>query len=337
MLTIDGAAGEGGGQVLRTALSLALVTGQAFRIERVRANRPDAGLGRQDLASVEAALRVCGGRLKGATLGAASLTFEPGPVRPGNYTFAIGRGGSATLVLQTILPALALAGAPSRVALEGGTHNPATPPFDFLSLALFPLLRRMGPALTARLERWGFAPTGGGRFEVAIEPVARLRPLQLPERGRLKACRLRGVAAGHPRAIAARAVETAYAALGLQNAYVDVRQVQSAGAGHALLIELISEHVSEVVAGFGENGLEPEEMARAAVREARDYLDADVPVGPHLADQLLVPLALAGAGEFVTVPPTRHTTTNLDLVRQFLAVDLHCEPQGSGRWRISVG
>jgi RNA 3'-terminal phosphate cyclase (ATP) len=116
-----------------------------------------------------------------------------------------------------------------------------------------------------------------------------------------------------------------------------VREVTAAGPGHALLIELIFEHVTEVFTGFGEKGVRPEEMAEKAAREAREYLDAQVPVGPHLADQLLLPLALAGAGRFVTVAPTLHTTTNMDVIRRFLGVDLRCEPQGDGRWSVSAG
>lgn len=337
MLTLDGAQGEGGGQILRTALSLSLVTGTPFRLERIRANRPQPGLQRQHLASVEAAMRVSGARVSGASLGATALTFEPGPLKPGNYSFTIGTAGSATLVLQTILPALMLGSSPSKVALEGGTHNPWAPPYDFLAQAFLPIVQRMGPRFEARLQRWGFYPAGGGRFEVDIQPVQTLKPLTLVERGHLKACRVRGVAAGLPRSIAARAVETAFAVLGLTGAYVDVREVASAGPGHALLVELIFEHVCEIVAGFGQKGVKPEDMGAQAAKEAREYLDADVPVGPHLADQLVLPLALAGSGRFLTMAPTRHLTTNLDVLRCFLDVDLRCEAQGSGHWLVSAG
>jgi len=337
LLTLDGATGEGGGQILRTALTLALVTGTPFRIERIRANRPQPGLQRQHLASVEAAMRVSGARVGGAALGATAMSFEPGPLKPGNYSFSIATAGSATLVLQTILPALMLGSSPSRLALEGGTHNPWAPPYDFLAQAFLPLVQRMGPRLETRLQRWGFYPAGGGRFELDVDPVARLTPLTLLERGRLKACRVRGVAGGLPRSLAARAVEAAFGALGLTGAYVDVREVPSAGPGHALLVELIFDNVCEVVSGFGQKGVKPEDMGAQAARQAREYLDADVPVGPHLADQLVLPLALCGSGSFLTMPPTRHLTTNIEVVRCFLDVDLRCEAKGSGRWLVSAG
>ena len=335
MLTLDGSIGEGGGQILRTALSLSLITGQPFRLQRVRAHRPRPGLQRQHLASVEAAARVSGGHVSGATLGSTEVAFEPGPVRPGAYRLAVGTAGSATLVLQTILMPLVLAAGPSRLVLEGGTHNPWAPPFDFLAQAFLPLVARLGPRFGSRLERWGFYPAGGGRFEVEVLPAAEpLRRLEIGPRGALKASRVFGVAAGLPRAIAARSVETALGHLRLPQAYVDIREVASDGPGHALLIELLFEHLSAIVTGFGEKGVRPEEMATAAAEEAREFLDAGVPVGTHLADQLLLPLALAG-GSFLTLAPTAHTSTNLGVVRRFLPVDLRCEPQGHGVWRVS--
>ena len=334
MLTLDGSIGEGGGQILRTALSLSLITGTPFRLQRVRAHRPRPGLQRQHLASVEAAARVSGGRVSGATLGSTEVGFEPGPVQPGAYRLAIGTAGSATLVLQTVLMPLVLAAGPSRLQLEGGTHNPWAPPFEFLSQAFLPLVAQLGPRFGSRLERWGFYPAGGGRFEVEVAPAQRLRRLELTQRGPLKASRVFGVAAGLPRAIAARSVETALGQLRLPQAYVDVREVASDGPGHALLIELLFENVSAVVTGFGEKGVRPEEMAAAAAEEAREFLDAGVPVGTHLADQLLLPLALAG-GSFLTLAPTAHTSTNLEVIRRFLPVDLRCEPQGHGVWRVS--
>ncbi len=334
MLTLDGSIGEGGGQILRTALSLSLITGTPFRLQRVRAHRPRPGLQRQHLASVEAALRVSGGRVSGATLGSTELAFEPGRVRPGSYRFAVGTAGSATLVLQTVLLPLAVAEAPSRLVLEGGTHNPWAPPFDFLAQSFLPVVARLGPRFGTRLERWGFYPAGGGRFEVEVVPAPRLAPLELTERGELKASRVFGVAAGLPRAIAARSVEAALEVLRLPHAYVDIREVASDGPGHALLIELLFERLAAVVTGFGEKGVKPEEMARAAAQEAREFLEAGVPVGAHLADQLLLPLALAG-GVFHTLAPTAHTSTNLEVIRRFLPVDLRCEPQGRGVWRVA--
>lgn len=186
MITIDGSFGEGGGQILRTSLALSLVTGQAFRIQNIRAGRPKPGLLRQHLTAVEAATKVSDGAVDGAALGSKELVFKPGKVTPGDYRFAVGTAGSATLVLQTVLPALMLGKQTSRLTLEGGTHNSHAPPFDFLQRAFLPLLCRMGPEINVKLERHGFFPAGGGRFTVDLTPAEKLSPLNLQTRGESK-------------------------------------------------------------------------------------------------------------------------------------------------------
>lgn len=162
MLTLDGARGEGGGQVLRTALALSIVTGTPLRIVRIRAGRERPGLMRQHLAAVRAAAAISRAEVEGAAEGSRELVFRPGPVVPGKYAFSVGTAGSATLVFQTVLPALLRASAPSHVTFEGGTHNPLAPPFEFVERAFAPLLRRMGAGLALKLKRPGFYPRGGG-------------------------------------------------------------------------------------------------------------------------------------------------------------------------------
>ena len=190
MITIDGSQGEGGGQILRTSLALSLVTGQPFRMERIRAKRQKPGLLKQHLTAVEAAKTVGCAEVEGAALSSQTLEFRPGPVTPGNYRFAVGTAGSATLVLQTVLPALLTASGHSTLTLEGGTHNPMAPPFDFLEKCFMPLIHRMGPSVELELRRPGFFPAGGGRFHARIEPAKKLSRLDLPERGRFEAGRL---------------------------------------------------------------------------------------------------------------------------------------------------
>ena len=179
MIRIDGSFGEGGGQILRTSLSLSLATGKAFRIENIRAGRERPGLLRQHLTAVLAAAEVGGAEVNGATLGSAALTFSPDRIRPGDYRFSVGTAGSGTLVFQTVLPALMLASEPSRIVIEGGTHNSAAPPFDFLARTFLPLLERMGPKVQLQFERYGFYPAGGGRFcaEAWLRPL--LDPMKL--------------------------------------------------------------------------------------------------------------------------------------------------------------
>ena len=182
MLTIDGSEGEGGGQILRTSLALSLVTGRPFRMERIRAKGQKPGLLRQHLTAVEAAKTVGCGEVVGAEMNSQTLEFRPGSVTPGNYRFAVGTAGSATLVLQTVLPALLTASGRSTLTLEGGTHNPLAPPFDFLARSFMPLIHRMGPSVELELRNPGFYPAGGGRFHARIEPV---RPTaKVPRAGR---------------------------------------------------------------------------------------------------------------------------------------------------------
>src|SRR5512139_1323749 len=151
MIVIDGSRGEGGGQVLRSSLALSLVTGQPFRIEKIRAGRRKPGLMRQHLTAVNAAADIGCATVEGAHIGSQALAFYPRTVKPGRYHFAVGTAGSCTLVLQTVLPALLTAGFPSELVLEGGTHNPYAPPFDFLEQAFLPLMRKLGPGVSASL------------------------------------------------------------------------------------------------------------------------------------------------------------------------------------------
>src|SRR5437016_1414247 len=186
MISIDGSEGEGGGQILRTSLALSLVTGQPFRMDRIRAKRQKPGLLRQHLTAVEAAKAVGCAEVMGAAMNSQTLEFRPAVVTPGNYRFAVGTAGSATLVLQTVLPSLLTASSTSTLTLEGGTHNPLAPPFDFLARSFMPLIQRMGPSVELELRRPGFFPDGGGRFHVRIEPVKKLPRLVLLDRGAIR-------------------------------------------------------------------------------------------------------------------------------------------------------
>ncbi len=337
LLTIDGSLGEGGGQVLRTSLALSLVTGRPFRIERIRAGRRQPGLLRQHLTAVNAACEVSGARVTGAELGSRELQFEPGAVRGGEYRFAVGTAGSATLVLQTVLVPLALAREPSRLTLEGGTHNPFAPPFDFLARTFLPAFARMGPRVGARLERHGFYPAGGGRFEVTIEPCARLLPFSLETRSEAVAVSARALVACLPEKIGVRELAVVRERLGLPRDACRVEIIDCpVGPGNVLVIALASDDVVEIVTGFGEKSVSAERVASTACAEASRYLEAGVPVGEHLADQLLVPCAVAGTGCFRTVKPSRHTETNADVVRAFLPVDVRIEPENDVAWRIAI-
>lgn len=339
MILIDGSFGEGGGQILRTALALALVTGQPLRLEKIRAGRKTPGLLRQHLTCVKAAAQISQAVVSGDHIGSTQLSFAPGPLAAGDYAFAVGTAGSTTLVLQTILPALLQTKEASRLTLEGGTHNPFAPPFHFLTQAFLPLLNRMlvGGAVSATLTRHGFYPAGGGKLEISITPAARLEPLTLLERGALQTRRACALVANLPRSVGERELKVIGQKLNWPAEWLQLEEVKnSQGPGNVVLLELVSEHVTEVFTGFGERGVTAEAVAKQALQEVRRYLATEAAVGEYLADQLLLPLALAGGGAFTTVAPSRHTTTNIEIIRQFLPVKVSCEDTGNRVWRIEV-
>jgi RNA 3'-terminal phosphate cyclase (ATP) len=337
MLHIDGAMGEGGGQVLRTALGLSLVTGQPFLIERIRAGRKRPGLQRQHLTSVMAAAQVGGARIEGAELGSQRLCFRPGRVRAGDYRVAIGTAGSTTLVLQTILPALFGADGPSTVELSGGTHNQMAPPFDFLQQAFAPHLHRMGVGLALTLERHGFYPAGGGQWRAVVAPAA-WQPLSLTERGALRPLKARILIAQLPSHVADREARELRTILPLGADAISIEEVPSDGPGNVVMVFVPSAAGTEVVTAFGERGVPAEAVAAAAAAEAQGFLRAEVPVGEHLADQLLIPLALAGGGEFRTVTPSLHTRTNAEVIERFLPVRFELREDGGrpGSWIVAL-
>lgn len=338
MIDIDGSFGEGGGQILRSSLALAMTTGRPVRLANIRARREKPGLMRQHLTAVSAATAICNGRVVGAAIGSTDLTFEPGRVVPGDYKFAIGTAGSTTLVLQTILPALLTASGPSTVTLEGGTHNPLAPPYEFLARAFLPLVNRMGPHVEATLERAGFAPGGGGRLRIEIAPVGRLSGFDLLKRGSITRRSARALVANLPHNIGDRERKSVHDRLGWDKSLTEVVELRDVvGPGNVLLIEIGSEHVTEVFSGFGSRGTSAEQVAENAVRAVSKYLATDVPVGEYLADQLLLPLALAGRGSFRTLPLSLHATTHIELIRKFLEVRVTAESGGDAAHFVRIG
>jgi RNA 3'-terminal phosphate cyclase (ATP) len=319
MLHLDGSQGEGGGQVLRTSLALSLITQTPFRIDDIRAGRKRPGLRRQHLTALEAATAVGRAEVEGAAVDSRSVTFRPRGVHPGDYRFDVGTAGSVTLVLQTVLPALITAGGSSSLVLQGGTHNPLAPPFDFLERVYLPLLGRMGPRVSATLDRPGFYPAGGGKFRVQIEPAAKLAPLWLTERGDERAVRAKALVSQLPASVGERELRVVRRELGWKDCQV-VEVKKPRGPGNALLLELEHEHVTEMVCAFGEKGVRAEDVAQGAVAEVRAYQRHGAPVGEHLADQLLLLLCLAGSGALRTGPLSLHATTQIALIPRFLDV-----------------
>lgn len=337
MLTLDGSMGEGGGQILRTSLGLSLVTGKPFRIERIRAGRKKPGLMRQHLTAVQAATQISHAQVEGDRIGSQELVFIPGVVQSGQYEFAVGTAGSTTLVLQTILPALIKAQQETSLVLKGGTHNPYAPPFDFLVKSFLPILNQMGACVQAELKKPGFYPAGGGELAVKVKPCSRLVPMELLERGDIKQRLATAIVARLPETIAKRELSVVRRKLDWgADAFKVNRYEQSPGPGNVMTLEIESEHVTEVFTGFGVKGLSAEKVPLAAIKQVRDYLVAEVPVGQYLADQLIIPMAMAGSGRFRTLPLSQHTRTNIEVVKRFLDVNIDVRQIENNVFEIQV-
>lgn len=333
MLELDGSVGEGGGQILRTALSLSMVTGRPFRMTRIRAGRPRPGLLRQHMVAVGASAEICGARVSGLEPGSQALTFVPGRVRGGDYRFAIGSAGSTTLVLQTLLPALWHADAPSTVEISGGTHNSAAPTADFLLRAWVPHVRAIGASVDIDVPRHGFYPAGGGRLVARTVPVARLDPLHLLERGTLRGARVESIVAAVPADVARREIEAVSRALAgqLPDIGSDIRLLPAnEGPGNVLQMTIASDATTEVFSAFGERGRPAALVADALVRQVRAYLAGTAPVGEHLADQIMLPASLAGGSRFRCTTVSSHCRTVVKVIEAFLPLSITLDEAAAG-------
>lgn len=320
LLSLDGSRGEGGGQILRTALALSTVTGQPFEMVKIRARRPVPGLRPQHLAAVRAATLVSGAKVGGGFEGSPDLRFEPGTIGAGDYRFEITTAGSATLVLQTVLPALATAAGPSRVEVTGGTHVPASPGFEYLSRHWGAAVAGLGLEVGFKLLRAGFYPPGGGEVHGHVAPWKRPAGLVLEERGAL--VQVRGVSgSGKVRGDVARRQADAthdrlWEARRLESSW-EVFEAPSASPGSFLFVEALFEKTRAAFGFLGAKGLRAEVLGDRAARTLLSFLDGEGAVDGHLADQLAVPLAIGGGGGRVT---TDHVTPHLVTVAEVVSL-----------------
>jgi RNA 3'-terminal phosphate cyclase (ATP) len=352
VLTLDGAHGEGGGQILRTALSLSMITTRAFHVVDLRAGRRNPGLLPQHLSAVRAAAAVTGAVVSGDRLGSAELLFAPQLApRAGSYTVDVaetaGRGsaGSVTLILQTLLLPLGLVEGFSRLVLRGGTHVEWSPPFDDVVNAYLPALRRMGFRVEAELKHWGWYPMGGGEVacDVAGVPAPPGKGIFLPQpiealaRGPLRRISGRAVAANLPAHIPQRMADRAHATLSDLGIAVDIepQQVNAACAGAGIFLSADYEPLAASFSAYGRLGRPSEAVADAVVASLRQHHDSGATVEQHLADQLLLPLAVARAPSAFTIAhPTRHLVTNAWTIGQFGVADIEIEQDTPCRVRV---
>lgn len=327
---IDGSRGEGGGQILRTSLALACVTGKRLHIENIRAARRNPGLAKQHLSCARAACHISGGRCKGDTLGSKVLDFEPGPVRSGDYHFDIGSAGSASLVIQTVLPALFLADKPSRVTVTGGTHNPMAPPYDFLAETFLPAISTAGFRGDCKLVKHGFFPAGGGKMTFSVKPRAeqRSQTIELCKGEEEFEIRARIYTARLPVQIARRQENL------LLKTDLDIEELEhieakdSNGPGNCVMIRICGQNRTTVFTAFGERGKPSEKVVGEVVNFARDFLAGGAAVDRFLADQLLIYMAVSQAGTYTTNELSKHLATNMEVIKEFLPVEFTADEYG---------
>ena len=339
MLTIDGQ--NGGGQILRTSLSLSILTGQPFRMVNIRAKRSKLGLMRQHLTCVRAAQEISSGSTDGAELHSTELVFHPGDIQSGDYVFKIGTAGSTSLLFQTLLPALASATDTSTLELHGGTHNPMAPSTHFLKACYLPLLRNMGFRVDFDLETFGFAPAGGGCIRTTIQPLAPdpgVRPINLTNRGKLLSQHVTSYIANVRESVAQSELETAQSRLQWPDESLQIQTITACdGSGNCLIYELeFATHIAQFTS-FGTHGKPAKRVASEGAKQLLNFLNTNAAIEPKLADQLLLPMALSKQGSLKTINVTNHIKTNIATIEAFLGIRFHIENQTNGETLITIG
>lgn len=323
---IDGSFGEGGGQILRSTLSLSCITGKPVRIVNIRKGRPQPGLKPQHLASVKALARISGADARGAEPGSPEISFTPGPVRAGEYLFEIGTAGSVVLLLQSLLPPLLFAGGTSELVLTGGTHVPFGPPFDYLGEVFFPRLAEIGAEVSGEIERYGFYPRGGGKVTARIVPAREIRGIDLRRKGAVVSVTGRSCVANLPLSIAERQRDAAVELLARHSPAIETAAVPAIGRGTFLFIKVDTEAGPAGFSAVGAVGKRAEEVGREAAREALAYIESPAALAPRFADQILLYLALSkDPSTFTTSRVTNHLASHLHVVRRLLGSRVEIE------------
>jgi len=359
-VTIDGSFGEGGGQILRTSLALSALTGRELEISNVRAGRAKPGLRPQHLQGVRAAAEICSAQVAGATLGSQKIDFRPGAVRGGGYRFEIGTAGSTSLVLQTVYLPLALtAGETSTIAICGGTHVPMAPCFHYLDMQWRHFMERIGLRVSLAMKSAGYYPRGGGEITAEIHPSSyqqaqlqhsalqqaapylsgKLLPVVIDDRGKLLAIRGVSSVTGLPMSIAERQKHQALIRLAGVGCPVAIEMVDVPGVGQGTMLLLLAvfENSQACYCALGARGKRAEAVADEAADALLELIRGRGAVDEHLADQLILPLSLAGgASSFVTPKVTTHLLTNIEVIKHFLPVEFDVKGEVGREGRVVV-
>lgn len=333
MREIDGCYGEGGGQLLRTAVALAAITGETIRLHNIRAKRSKPGMAAQHVAAVKAVAALCGAEVEGLQVKSTQLLFRPGLLRGGQFHIPVGTAGSIPLVLQAALPVAIASGAATAMHISGGTDVRAAPPLDYLRYVLLPLLGKMGLKARVDVLRRGYYPRGGGEILVAIEPAPPLRPLLLDSPGALKQIHGYAHIANLPEhivqrmAAAATAELTKFPAPTIEEAVLG--RAEAIGAGGAIVLAATTEQTILGASATAERGVPAEQLGLDAGQSLHEEISTGATLDFHATDQILIYLALAGgASRFLTRAVTSHAATTMWLLEQFLPVSFSVTQKG---------
>ena len=327
MIKIDGSFGEGGGQIVRSSLCLSALTGVPVTIENIRARRPRPGLANQHLAAARALAKVCGAEMEGAKKGSTELVFRPGEIRAGHYSREIGSAGSTTLIFQTLFPVLSRADRESGLTLHGGTHNPMAPPSDFLSECFLPAAEAAGFDAEVELVRHGFYPEGGGAIRARVRPFSPpAQEFDLSGETEWEGPEVTILITNLPEHVAFREQDEVAKSLKIDPISVDIEALPGeVGPGNAVMIRYRADGRTALFTSFGEPGKKAERVARQGAREAKNFRRSRASVDPHLADQLVLVLALGKGGCFSTSEITEHLRTHAKVIRDFLDCEIGFE------------
>ena len=332
-ILLDGSKGEGGGQILRSALSLSAITGKSFRLENIRSGRKRPGLMRQHLTCVQATAAICRAKTSEAEIGSTELDFSPGNIQASYDTFSIGTAGSTMLLLQTVLPVLLHAPESSEIRLSGGTHVIKAPCFEYLNEVFLPRIAEMNGRAKMTLERPGFFPAGGGRVCLRVDP-SELSPCEWNDVSKKSVTSAEVISTPEiPKAVADKELHKARNAFSLESEDTWIREIKDAAcAGNALIIR----SADTLTCALGDRGKRAEQVAKEAIWEMQRYLNSPAPIDEHLADQLLLPLALAGGGGFTAVALTPHFYSNVEVIEAFLPIKIETEKLDRFAWKVTI-
>jgi len=340
---IDGRHGEGGGQILRTALTLSSICHVPLHIHHIRGNRKKPGLRPQHLIALHSLATITKARVQGATIDSSELIFEPGTIHEGNYSFHIGTAGSTGLVLQAIIPVLLVGKNSSQIRITGGTHVLWSPSFHYLKTVFLPALKTMGANVTVAIDKWGWYPKGGGTIRAVIKNTQGLKAIHLFNRGKLRYLHILSAVSNLPLSIAERQRDQSVKRLEhfRLNPTTSIENAPSSGQGTVLFLHAQCEGGGGGFTSLGKKGKRAEEIANEACDECIKFLNSRGVIDIHLADQLVPYMALAkGRSTLITERITEHLLTNIWIIEQFLPVTFDIEKEtgkievdGIG-WRI---